>query len=515
MRAWGFENVRKEPVQVPVWVRNEESLEIIAPAHHDLALLGLGRSVGTGPDGMTADVVRVTSFEDLAARPDAAIAGKIVLFDVPFDGYGKTVRYRGSGPSAAARRGAVAALVRSVGPDGMRTPHTGALRYADDAPQIPAAAISFEDANQIARMLQRGDDVTVRLIMGSETLEDGTSYNVVGEIPGTDLADEIVVVGGHIDSWDVGQGAQDDGAGCLLSMEAVRLIADLGLQPRRTLRVVLWTNEENGLRGGEAYASQHGDEIDRHFAAMESDTGNGLADGFRFDLRSGALGDGATEADLEAARARGKAILEEVSGWLEPLGSDRVHLSYGGADIGPLAEAGVPALGESTIPKRIRSTGSFSKIFRTTRPRWQSCSSLWPKWTPPSVPEQPGRALHRSSEVGKIGTTSRAGLPAAHAPYPASSGSTEPASVDPATPVPRPGRTRLHDDLSRPPRGHVAHARARGHSCPECAGSTVEECSHRDGPACDLSLFREPDPTRRTRPRSRPRRRGFVQHLRR
>jgi carboxypeptidase Q len=368
MRNWGFENVRKEPVQVPVWVRNEESLEIIAPAHHDLALLGLGRSVGTGPAGITADVVRVTSFEDLAARPDEAIAGKIVLFDVPFDGYGNTVRYRGSGPSEAARRGAVAALVRSVGPDGMRTPHTGALRYADDAPQIPAAAVSFEDANQIARMLERGDDVTVKLVMGSETLEDRTSHNVVGELPGTDLADEIVVVGGHIDSWDVGQGAQDDGAGCLLSMEAVRLILDLDLRPRRTLRVVLWTNEENGLRGGEAYASRHAADVDRHFAAMESDTGNGLADGFRFDLRAGALGDGATEADLQAARERGKAVLEEVAEWLEPLGSDRIHLSYGGADIGPLAEAGVPALGvnhDTTEYFRIHHTeaDTFDRIF--------------------------------------------------------------------------------------------------------------------------------------------------------
>jgi carboxypeptidase Q len=345
MREFGFENVRKEPVQVPVWVRNDESATILEPARHELSILGLGGSIGTGPEGITAQVVRVANFDELDALEDQAIAGRIVLFDAHWENYGTTVEYRGRGASRAAARGAVAALVRSVGPDGMRTPHTGGLRYADDAPQIPAAAVSFEDANQIARMIQRGDEVTVHLSMGAETREDALSYNVVGEIPGTDLADEIVVVGGHIDSWDAGQGAQDDGVGCLLSMEAVRLIHELDLKPRRTLRVVLWTNEENGLRGGRAYARDHAGEVDRHFAAMESDTGNGLADGFRFDLRAAAVGPDATEEDLEAARARAKDFLEQVSALLEPLGSQRVQLAYGGADIGPLAEAGVPALG--------------------------------------------------------------------------------------------------------------------------------------------------------------------------
>lgn len=367
MREFGFVNVRKEPVEVPVWVRNEESATIVAPARHELRILGLGRSVGTGPDGITAPVVRVANFDEFDALADEAIAGKIVLFDAHWEGYGKTVRYRGDGASRAAARGAVAALVRSVGPDGMRTPHTGSLRYAEDAPKIPAAAVSFEDANQITRMIERGDEVVVHLVMGAETREDALSHNVVGEIPGTDLADEIVVVGGHIDSWDAGQGAQDDGVGCLLSMEAVRLIHELDLQPRRTLRVVLWTNEENGLRGGRAYARDHADEIDRHFAAMESDTGNGLADGFRLDLRLAAVGPDATEEELEAAKARGKAILEQLGPLLEPLGSREVHLSYGGADIGPLAEAGVPALGvnhDTTEYFRIHHTESdtFDRI---------------------------------------------------------------------------------------------------------------------------------------------------------
>lgn len=361
MREFGLVNVHKEPVSVPVWVRNEESAAIVSPTHHRLAMLGLGRSVGTGPEGIEAAVVRAASFDEFAALPDSAVAGRIVLFDAPYEGYGKTVVYRGSGASTAAKRGAVAVLVRSVGLDGLRTPHTGALRYAEDAPMIPAAAVSFEDANLIARMLARGDEVRVHLTMGAETLEDRTSYNVVGELPGRELPEEIVLVGGHIDSWDVGQGAQDDGTGCVLSMEAVRLMHELGLVPRRTLRVVLFTNEENGLRGGRAYAEAHADEVGRHVVAMESDTGNGLASGFRFDLREAALGPVAaltpatTEAStngeeghdplLEEARDRGLSILERVAPLLAPLGSGQMVLSYSGADIGPMVEAGVPGLG--------------------------------------------------------------------------------------------------------------------------------------------------------------------------
>lgn len=359
MREFGFVNVHKEPIEVPVWVRNAESLSILDPAFHRVAMLGLGRSVGTGPDGIQAEVVRVANFDELAALPDDSVAGRIVLFDAPYEGYGTTVPYRADGPSAAAKRGAVAALVRSVGVDGLRTPHTGALHYAEDAPQIPAAAISYEDANQIHRMLARGDKVRVDLRMNAVTLKDRGSFNVVGEVPGSDLADEVVIVGGHIDSWDVGQGAQDDGVGCLLSMEAVRLIHALDLHPRRTLRVVLWTNEENGLRGGDGYALAHADETGEIFAAMESDTGNGLASGFRFDLRASALPEGATDAQLESAQARGVELLDQVSGWLEPLGAGKMVASHSGADAGALAESGVPGLGvqhDSTEYFRIHHT---------------------------------------------------------------------------------------------------------------------------------------------------------------
>ena len=371
MREFGFVNVHKEPVEVPVWVRNAESLEILSPAHHRLAMLGLGRSVGTPAEGITAPITRVGSFDELESLPDEEIEGRIVLFDAHFEGYGETVRYRSRGASAAALRGAVAVLVRSVGLDGMRTPHTGALRYADDAPRIPAAAISFEDANLITRMIERGDEVQVHLQMGAETLEDAISHNLIGELRGRELPDEFVVVGGHIDSWDVGQGAQDDGVGCILSMEAVRLIHELGLEPRRTLRVVLWTNEENGLRGGRAYAADHAAEVPQHFAAMESDMGNGRISGFRFDLREAALnGEGATiEEALEAARQKGLRILEEFAPLLEPLDASELILAGSGADIGPLAAAGVPGLGvhhDAAEYFRIHHTGSdtFDRIDR-------------------------------------------------------------------------------------------------------------------------------------------------------
>ncbi|RKZ13258.1 peptidase M28 family protein, partial [bacterium] len=334
-------------VQVPVWIRGQESLTIVSPARHEMAMLGLGRSVGTGPDGITAEVIRAESFDAFQALTDEAIRGRIVLFDAPYEGYGRTVPYRVDAASVAARRGAVAVLVRSVGLDGMRTAHTGAMRYAEDADQIPAAAISTEDANQIARMLARGDTVRAQLHMDARTLEDRTSHNVVGEIRGSTRADEVIVVGGHIDSWDVGQGAQDDGVGCLLAMEAVRLIHASDLRPARTLRVVLWTNEENGLRGGKAYALEHADDLDHFFAAMETDTGNGLISGFRFDLRAAALDDAATEAELTAARDRGLGLLESLAPLLAPLDAGSMLLSYSGADIGPLAEAGVPSIGVS------------------------------------------------------------------------------------------------------------------------------------------------------------------------
>jgi carboxypeptidase Q len=345
MRGYGLQNVRKEEVLVPVWIRGEESLRLIEPASHHIAMLGLGGSVGTPPGGIRAEVLRVTSFDDLTALDPTAARGKIVLFDVPYTGYGSTVQYRSRGASAAAERGAVAALVRSVGLDGMRTPHTGALRYDEAVPRIPGAAIAFEDANLMARSLERGDRVVAELAMGASSAPDRISHNVLAEVVGREKPEEIVVIGGHIDSWDVGQGAQDDGVGCILAVEAARLMHALDLHPRRTVRVVLWTNEENGLRGGRAYRDLHAAELDQHVAAIESDSGNGRAQGFRFDLRPAAVDAEEVTPELEAARIRGLEKLRELLVTLSPVGADSVFVAGSGADISPIADEGVPALG--------------------------------------------------------------------------------------------------------------------------------------------------------------------------
>ncbi|HVT39504.1 MAG TPA: M20/M25/M40 family metallo-hydrolase, partial [Gemmatimonadaceae bacterium] len=263
MKKDGLENVRGEPAMVPHWVRGRESATLVSPRTANLPMLGLGGSVGSPTGGITGDVLVVTSFDDLTAKA-AQARGKIVLFDVPFTTYGATVRYRGGGASAAARVGAVAALVRSVTPFSMRTPHTGAMTYDSTTARIPAAAITVEDAMMIHRMIDRGEKVSVRLEMEAQTLPDVPSRNVIGEIRGAEKPDEVVVLGGHIDSWDVGAGAMDDGGGLVVAWEALRLIQKLGLKPRRTLRVVGWTNEETGGRGAQAYRDAHRAEADKH-----------------------------------------------------------------------------------------------------------------------------------------------------------------------------------------------------------------------------------------------------------
>jgi carboxypeptidase Q len=327
MKKDGLENVRKEPVKVPHWVRGRESLEIVAPYPSALVMLGIGNSVGTPADGVEADLLVVGSFKELdAAGPK--VKGKIVLYNVPFTTYGETVRHRGAGPSRAAALGAVAALVRSVGPPGLRTPHTGALNYDPNAPKIPAAAVTTEDADRLQRMVNRGTTVRLRLKMDAQMLPDADSFNIVGEIRGREFPDEVVVVGGHFDSWDVGTGSTDDGGGCVVTWEALRLMKKLNLRPRRTVRVVLWTNEENGLRGGTAYRDRYRDQLANHVLMLESDSGVFRPTGFGF-----------TGSDTARARIEGVASL------LRGIQADRIAPAGGGADIGPSVEAGkVPAM---------------------------------------------------------------------------------------------------------------------------------------------------------------------------
>jgi carboxypeptidase Q len=329
MRRDGLENVRGEPVMVPRWVRGAESAELVSPRRAPLPMLGLGGSVGTPPEGITAEVLVVTSFDDLKAK-GARAKGKIVLYDVPFTSYGETVRYRGTGAIEAARAGAVASLIRSVGPYSMRTPHTGGMRYDSTVARIPHAAIATEDADMLHRMQARGERIVVRLTMEARTLPDVRSRNVVAELRGRERPEEVVVIGGHIDSWDVGRGAMDDAGGVVAAWEAVRLMRALGLRPRRTVRVVGWTNEENGLRGGNAYRDAHRAELDDHVLAIESDAGVFRPQGFGFTGSDSAF-----------------ALVREVAKLLEPIGAGRITRGGGGADIGPIMQLGVPGMGLS------------------------------------------------------------------------------------------------------------------------------------------------------------------------
>ncbi len=259
MKAAGLSNVQVVPAKVPHWVRGAESARMLAPREQPLHMLGLGMSVATPPGGITADVVAVSDFTELAKLGREQVQGKIVLYNEPYRGYGQSVVYRSSGPSRAAALGAVATLVRSVTPLAMQIPHTGTLSYDPAQPKIPAAAVSPEDATMIASLCAAGVPVRVHLEMADRTEPDADSGDVIGEIPGREHPEEVVVMGGHIDSWDVGQGAQDDGAAIMASLQAVALMKKLGLQPRRTLRVAFWVNEENGGRGGEAYRAWVGD----------------------------------------------------------------------------------------------------------------------------------------------------------------------------------------------------------------------------------------------------------------
>ena len=326
MKKDGFLNVRGEEVTVPRWVRGSESIELLSPRRRELPMLGLGGSVGTPPEGIMAEVLVVTGFDDLKNHA-AKAKGKIVLFNVPFTEYRETVIVRTQGAIHAARAEAVASLIRSVGPFSMQTPHTGGMSYADGVKKIPHAALSLEDANMLSRMQARGEPLRVRLKMEARTLADGISHNVVAEIPGTEKPEEIVIVSGHIDSWDVGQGAMDDGGGCLAAWEAARLMLKLGLRPKRTVRVVLWTNEENGLRGATSYAKRHEAALAKHTLAIESDAGVFRPTGFGF------LGSG-----------RGMEIIRGVAKLLDPIGSGSIAKGCRGADVLKLVRGGVPVM---------------------------------------------------------------------------------------------------------------------------------------------------------------------------
>jgi carboxypeptidase Q len=331
----GHERVTLEPVKVPHWVRGAQESHILAPNPRELPVLTLGGSVATPPGGLTAEVIVISSFQELEARK-AEVKGKIVLFDHPMSkqgnqglAYGEAIGYRTMGAARAAPFGAVAVLVRSLTSRSLGTLHTGSIRYPDPKiPKIPGAAVAVEDAELLHRLLNRGDKVRIHLALSPQTLPDASSANVTAEIAGRELPDQVVVIAAHLDSWDVGQGAQDDGAGVVTVMQALSTLRSLGLVPRRTLRVVLFTNEENGLRGATQYALDH--RAERHVAAFEMDAGAGAPRGFMTEGEQPYL-----------AEAR------EITALLAPIGASSMTAGFSGEDVQKLKPAGVPLFGIS------------------------------------------------------------------------------------------------------------------------------------------------------------------------
>ncbi len=338
-------DVQLEKLMVPHWVRGEETAALVeytgqAPnTPQKVVLTALGGSVATPSEGLTAEVIVVKNFDELAPLGRERVAGKIVLFNARFDkqmaaqgfameAYGQAVIYRAAGPSEAARLGAIAALVRSVGGADYRLPHTGALRYAEGAPKIPAAAVTSEDADLIARLTSEGK-VRIHITLTPQTLPDAPSYNVIADFKGTDHPEQLVIVSGHLDSWDLGTGAIDDGAGVVIAMQTIQLLKQLGLRPKRTIRLIAWMNEENGVVGARTYAQDHASDIVNHIAAIESDHGAGHPLGFVATGDAGIL-----------------PMLAQVSSVLEPSGATLMKLGEcEQTDISPLSAAGVPAFG--------------------------------------------------------------------------------------------------------------------------------------------------------------------------
>jgi carboxypeptidase Q len=330
-------DVRLQPVTVPRWVRGKEEGWLVTPAQQPIHLTALGGSVATPEQGIEAELVRVTSYDELRALGNL-VEGKIVFYDASMDrdlvesgdafrAYSRVVGFRSTGAIEAARLGAVASVIRSVASHSLRTPHTGAMRYEEGVTKIPAAALSTEDADLIRRLVAAGESVRIHLVMTPRRLPDAESANVIAEIRGSELPDQVVVIGGHLDSWDLGTGAIDNASGVAMTMETMRVIAELGLQPKRTIRAVLFANEEFGLSGARAYAAEHPPET--HYAAVESDAGVGEPRGFITSVSAAAI-----DRLLPAVEA------------LAPIGAARFAESPStGADTSPLVSKGVPGFG--------------------------------------------------------------------------------------------------------------------------------------------------------------------------
>ncbi|MDP2884252.1 MAG: M20/M25/M40 family metallo-hydrolase [Ignavibacteria bacterium] len=335
MEEYGFDNVHLEPVMVPRWVRGtveEAYLMYSSGRRESLKITTLGGSVGTPPEGITAEIVEVKSFDELNRLGEKA-KGKIVFFNRPMDrkqistfaAYGGAVDQRGGGAIMAARAGGVAALVRSMTTRIDDFPHTGGMGYVDTVKKVPGVAISTLQAERISKLLAQGEQLKIHFKLSAQTQPDVESFNVVGELTGTEKPGEVIVIGGHLDSWDIGQGAHDDGAGCVQSIEVLRILKKLGLKPKRTIRAVMFMNEENGLRGGIGYAAKDRPG-EKHIAAIESDEGGFMPRGFGI-------------ADSAAFR--------KIAPWaplFASFGADLIRFGGGGADISPMGPKGIPLM---------------------------------------------------------------------------------------------------------------------------------------------------------------------------
>ncbi|HEV8658774.1 MAG TPA: M20/M25/M40 family metallo-hydrolase [Thermoanaerobaculia bacterium] len=334
LRSWGID-AHTEKVMVPHWVRGVESARLVSHNDQPLVLTTLGGSVATPPEGLVADVVEVRSFDELKTLN---VRGKIVFFSGSmdmdlvragrsFEAYRKAQEFRTKGADQASPYGALAVVIRSVASDSLRTPHTGAVRYEGKVKKIPAAALAAEDALLIHRLLAKGEKVRMHLLLRPRTLPDVESANVVAEIRGSERPDEIILLGAHLDSWDLGTGAIDDGAGVAMVMETMRLIHDLGLTPKRTIRAVLFMNEENGGKGGNQYFADHKKE--KHIAAIETDAGSAAPRGFLTTLKGDALSQFAARVPM-----------------LDRVGAAKFdNAEHTGADTTPLIDAGVTGFG--------------------------------------------------------------------------------------------------------------------------------------------------------------------------
>lgn len=332
----GFDKVYKEPVKIPYWKRIHESAEVIAPFPQPLYITALGGSVSTPEGGLQAEVIQFDTVNDLAKAPAGIAKGKIVFISGRMmrhrtgKGYGMANGKRGRGPDEAAKKGAIGLVIRSVGTDSHRNPHTGGTRYSGDVTKIPAGALSGPDADQLERILKRGKPVTLKMDIKTKDMGEVTTYSVIGEITGSEAPDEIVAIGGHLDSWDLGTGAIDDGAGVAITMATAAFIRNnLEQRPRRTIRVVLFAAEEIGLYGGKQYALNRKDSMDNHIIGSESDFGAG---------KVWALSSKVSQNSVH--------VVDAMMALMSPLNVVRSSRPAGGGpDFGPMVRQGMPSIG--------------------------------------------------------------------------------------------------------------------------------------------------------------------------